>query len=162
MFRVRVSGFELLQALRAKGGRVIEVLMTRSNALMLQLQSKIVSEKLSGQVLARRTGMLSASVNAIPASLDMDNLKIRFGVESSGGPAWYGRLFEEGGSDHAYKIMATKARALAFLNHGKQVYAKAVMHPPQQQRAFMRPSVEEFMPVIQAELNEAVHDVLKE
>ncbi len=159
MFRVRIDGFQLLQALKAKGGRVIEVLMTRSNALMFQLQSKIVSEKLSGQVLNRRTGVLSSSVVPIPASLDYP--KIRFGIEAASGPAWYGKLFEEGGS-RAYDILATKARALRFLREGRTVYARSVMHPPQAQRAFMKPSVEEFLPTIQSELNQAVRDVLNE
>jgi len=161
MLRVQVNGYQLLQALRAKGGRVVTVLLTRANMLMFMLQSKIVSEKLSGQVLHRRTGVLSASVQPIPATLDMDNLKIKFGIQAGGSAAFYAAVHEYGGS-RAYEVTSVKARALQFVTNGKTVYAHSIMQPPAKQRAFMGPSAEEFLPTIQSELNRAVHDALTE
>jgi hypothetical protein len=63
-----------LDSLRAKldslASRLHEVLRVKLAAITNQLASKIVSEKLSGQVLHRRTGILAGSVHAEPVTDD--------------------------------------------------------------------------------------------
>jgi hypothetical protein len=130
--------------------RVQAVLSVRLRALMFQLAGKIQSEKLSGQVLKVRTGILRASVHA--TDVTTSGTIISGGVEAAQGPAFYGK-FHEVGIPHAWQIVSVKARALAFISHGKQVYAKSVIHPPMKQRAFARPALEESA--------QSVHDALQ-
>jgi hypothetical protein len=148
------SDQRLVETLRTKGPRIIAVLMTKLNALMIQLQSYIVSNKLSGQVLARRTGILAGSIRAIPATVE--GAKIVAAVEGGGGPAFYGRIHEEGPEQGAYPIVAVRARALSFVMGGKQVFVKSVMHPAVRMRPFMAPSLDENAATIEAELRAAV------
>src|SRR6266850_252537 len=86
------SDTRLVQQLRAKGPNIIAVLIGKLNELMIQLQSYIVTQKLSGQSLRRRTGVLAGSIRYIPATLE--GTKIVGGVQGAGGPAWYGKLYE--------------------------------------------------------------------
>jgi hypothetical protein len=79
-----------------KGPKVFDVLKTKMDALMIGLQSHVVTDKLDGQVLQHRTGKLAASIRAIPATVEAD--KILGTVEGAGGPAWYGRVHEYGGT----------------------------------------------------------------
>src|SRR5258708_4124488 len=151
------SDQRLVEGLRAKGPAIIQVLMTKLNALIFILQSYIVSRKLSGQVLNRRTGVLAGSVRAIPAVLE--GTKIVAAVEAAGGPAFYGAVHEYGGSG-AYPIVATRARALAFLMDGKKVFARSVMHPPAKVRPFMAPALEENAADIEAQLRVALDEEL--
>jgi hypothetical protein len=147
------SDQRFIEALRSKPSRAIAVLQTKLNALLFQLSSYIVGQKLSAQVLHRRTGVLAGSVRAIPAHLE--GTKLVGAVQAGGGPAFYGRVHEYGGP-RAYQIIAVKARALAFLSHGKQVFAQSIMHPPAIQRAFMRPSLDENAGNIRAQLQAAL------
>jgi hypothetical protein len=151
------SDSRLLESLKAKGPRIIEVLMTKVNALMFALQAYVVGQKLSGQVLHHRTGVLSGSIRAIPAALE--GTSIIGAVEGAGGPAFYGAIHEYGGTG-AYPIVAVRARALAFLMDGKKVFAKSVMHPAAQIRAFMAPSLEENAADIEAQLRAALDEEL--
>ncbi len=150
---------EVITALQTKGTRIVQVLTVQLNKLMFMLQSYIAGQKLSGQVLKVQTGVLRASVRAIPATLEGTN--ILAGVESSGGPSWYGKIHEYGGS-HAYSIVAVKARALRFVMGGRVVFAKRVLHPAIAARPFMRPSLEENADQIRAELNAAINGVINE
>jgi hypothetical protein len=79
---------------------------------------------------------------------------------AGGGPAFYGAVHEFGGN-HAYPIVATKARALAFMQHGRQVYAKSVMHPPARQRAFMGPTLAENAEFIRSELEATLREEME-
>jgi hypothetical protein len=154
------SDQRLVEALRAKGPAIVRVLMSKLNELMIQLQSYIVSQKLSGQSLQRRTGTLAGSIRYIPAVLE--GTKIVGAVEGAGGAAWYGKLYETeeaggtGGVGHAWQISATKGRALSFLMDGKRVFARSVMHPALSARPFMTTALEENAAAIEAELRIAV------
>src|SRR5256885_15543014 len=109
---------EFIQALERKGPAIISALVRRVNQLMVSLQSFIVSNKLSGQALARRTGKLAASIRYIPAELK--GTQIEGSVEGGGGPAWYGKLFETedaggtGGGLRFLTLNAGRTRALGF------------------------------------------------
>ena len=134
-------------------------MLTKLNALLLQLQSHIIGQKLSGQVLQRRTGMLASSVRVIPAKFS--GTKIVGAIEAGRSAALYAGVHEYGGS-HAYQILSVKARALSFVLDGRRVFAKSVLHPPARQRAFMRPSLDENAASIQEELSEALNREINE
>ena len=149
----------LREQLAAKATRLHEVLSVKLAAITQMLASKIVSEKLSGQVLHRRTGILSSSVHATP--VEDDGTTLRASVVSSQGPSFYGNIHEYGTGGRGWEIRATAKQALAFQMSTK-VFAKRVFHPPLPQRAFMAPTLEENRQAIIDELAQAVADVLKE
>ena len=105
----------LISRLNGRGTAVVRALATRLTRLMLALQRHIVRDKLSGQVLHRRSGKLAGSIVAYPAELSGTQLVGR--VEGASGPAWYGRVHEFGG-DHEYEIKPVNGRALAFFPEG--------------------------------------------
>lgn len=147
------------EELETKASRLHEVLFARVQALTNQLAAK-VSAKLTNQVLHVRTGVLRGSVHA---STTTDGSKIVGTVESSGGPAFYGR-FHEMGVPHAWEIVATKHKALRFQlsvkANARAIFAKRVTHPALPERSFMRSTLAESEDEIRAALAEAVADVL--
>ena len=153
------SDQRVAESLRAKGPRILEAVRTKMDGLMIELQAKIVGEKLSGQVLNRRTGKLSNSIRALPADIEQnfqgDSVVGR--VEGGGGPAFYGRVQEFGGT-HSYPIVPVNAKALAFMMGGKQVFFMRVIHPPLQERSFMRSSLEESREDIFNSLKQSVRE----
>lgn len=159
LLKIIVRHEGLLAALKNKGPRVVSVLRTKLDGLLFQLQAYVVGQKLSGQVLHRRTGILSSSVRVIPASFQ--GTKIVGAIEAGGSAAMYARVHEYGGTS-AYEIIATKARALRFISHGKTIYAHGIMHPPARQRAFMRPALDENKEMIKSELQDALNKVIAE
>lgn len=154
MLKITLSGGEkLIEALKTKPVTIVSVLTGKLNALLFQLQSYIVSKKLSGQVLHRRTGVLSGSVRVIPATVA--GASIIGGVEAAGGPAFYGAIHELGGTS-SYQIVAVKARALAFMVNGKKIFATRVTHPAIKARPFMSTSLAENAENIKTELQAAL------
>jgi|SRR5580704_800561 hypothetical protein len=148
----------LLARLQGMSPRLVSVLGVKLRGLMFMLQSKIVSEKLSGQVLHRRTGILSGSVRALPVTTAGNT--ISSGVQAGSGPAFYAAIHEQGGS-RPYQIFATKARALSFVTKGQRVFAQSVIRPPLKQRAFLRPALLESAQSIHDQLQQAVNEELK-
>ena len=156
---------EFQENLRTSVPRVLQVLRVKLNALLFLLQSKTVTEKLSGQMLKRRTGNLARSVRVSPA--EIDGTRISGAVLAGGSTAFYGKFYEDvaaggtGGVPHSWTIMATKARALAFMMDGKKVFAKSVMHPPLATRPFASSTLTEMSEQIRAELQAAADGELK-
>jgi hypothetical protein len=111
---------------------------------------------LSGPVLRVRAGVLRASVHTVPTVIEGN--KIVGEIQSSSGPAFYGRIHEAGGS-RAYTIMSSKARALKFITHGKTVFAKSVIHPPAMQRSFMASTLAEQSENIQRSRPQNTHNL---
>jgi hypothetical protein len=146
--------------LQSLAGRLHEVLRPKMQAITEMLASKIVAEKLNGQVLHRRTGILAGSVHATPVT--DDGAAIRGGVESSVGPAFYGRIHEYGTGGRGWEIRSVGKRALAFQMSTKQVFAESVFHPALPARSFMGSGLEESREEIIRELGRIVADVLKE
>ena len=94
-FAATTNGSDLSVALRARGLSLVPNMIDAMNKESIGLASYIVENKLSGQVLNRRSGKLIASTQPIPAY--MDGTSIKAGVESAGGEAWYGKIHEFGG-----------------------------------------------------------------
>lgn len=124
-----------------------------------KLRSHVVRDKLLGQVLHRRTGMLGQSiqdkVNSSPAEVT--------GTVYSSGDVPYARIHEYGGKTAAHIIEARNAKALSFTIGGKQVFAKRVNHPGSvmPERSFMRSSLADMKSEIIEKMTAAVGEGTK-
>jgi len=129
---------------KLRGGlyeRILEGVREQVDIEDIRLQSYIVTQKLSGQVLHHRSGTLIDSIRVIRAQIQGNT--VTGGVEGAGGNAFYGRFFEEGGKG-PYTIVPVNAKALAFLGRdGIMVFCKRVQHPPIPKLPFMQPSLDE-------------------
>jgi hypothetical protein len=117
VIRITFGGSDqrFLARVREKGPQVEAALTKALDVLMLKLQRHIVADKLSGQVLAQRSGKLAASVNKEPTERRGDQIIGR--VSAAAGPAFYGRIQEMGGT-RAYTITPVNKKALAFFPSG--------------------------------------------
>jgi hypothetical protein len=123
------------------------------------MQGWIVSQELHGQVLKQRSGKLAGSIRMIPATVEGAGV-VTGHVEGAGGPAWYGRIFEEGGTG-PFDIVPVSAKALRFIGSDGEVhFAKIVHHPGLPSRPFMAPAQEHFRPIIYAGIQETVGTIL--
>jgi hypothetical protein len=149
---------KLVDALKRKPLEIVNAIESRLNAILYQLAGYIVRDKLSGQVLKRRTGILAGSVRVEAAKII--GAQIIGKVHAAEGPAFYGAVHEHGGNA-AYEIMAVKARALKFMMGGREVYAKSVMHPAAMARPYMRPSLLENESNIREQLQAALDEEMQ-
>lgn len=141
------------QAFSHLGETFLARLMAKMNRLVLLLQARIVGTKLSGQVLNHRTGKGAASVRVQLAKIEGQSVVA--GVEAGGGPAWYLKVHEFGGT-RAYTIQPVTKKALRFMMGGKAVFAKMVHHPALPERSFMRSAANEMKDQIQTEISGVV------
>lgn len=126
-----------------------EALATWSAALA----SYIIGEKLSGQVLHRRSGRLSSSVHPFD-----DPGTLTAGAKA-GADVPYARIHEEGGLIPAHLVIARKAKALKIpLAEGETIYRRSAMIPEvtMPQRSYMRTSLYERAPDAIAAVRQAV------
>lgn len=189
MLRATFNGSDarLAAALRRRGVRVIEAIVRKTNGLLIRLQSHIVAEKLSGQVLKHRSGKLAASVRVQMAAAQ--GTSIVGAVLAAGGPAWYGKIHEFGGT-RAYLILPRNKKALAFFGSGAtatarmrkeiltkmhrgkasaqrafaasgDVVVRSVQHPPLPMRSFMRMSLAEMRETMFVEIRAAAAEAMK-
>lgn len=159
MIKIRfISSAENIQKMRSYGPKIIQTLFSRINILMTQLGAK-VTQKLSGEVLKVRTGVLRGSVQVEPTRFDGKSIIGRVSV--AGPPAQYGQ-FHETGIPHAWEVMASKQKFLKFAIDGKTHFAKSIVHPALKQRAFAKPSEDEMRETIISDLRAAVDRVTEE
>jgi hypothetical protein len=120
----------------------------------------------AARIFAAATSILKAgapaaagSVRVVPAHVV--GATIQGGVKVGGSVALYAKFFEEPGvgGTRAHTIIATKARALKFMMHGREVYAKSVFSPGLMARPFLRPSLEENAGSIRDRLQAAIDHV---
>jgi len=158
MISLTFSGSDatLIARFERKANLAVHALASKLQALNFQLQAKIVGEKLSGQVLNQRTGKGAASVRAL--QVEQEPGQIRGSVQAGGGPAFYMRIQEKGGTSD-YTIAPVDKKVLAFMMDGKQVFAKMVHHPALKARPFMSTSLNEMSPEIVEGLQLTLNEV---
>lgn len=152
-----------LADLEGKGPLILNAVRIKMNSLLIQLQAKIVGEKLQGQVLQHRTGNLQRSIVLSPASgaVIVGN-EVIGSVIGATPPAQYGMVHEYGG-ESSYDITANGAKALRwFAEGGAKRFAKTVQHPQMPERSFMRSSLEEMRATIVQQIQGAVVEVMKQ
>jgi hypothetical protein len=136
----------VLAWMRGQTDGFTQKMLRKMNYLMLRLQQKIVGEKLSGQVLNQRSGLLAGGVQVIPAEIEGDVL-----VSGVSSLTWYGIVHEEG----PHTIVPVNKKWLRFMMNGKEVFAKSVFLP---ERKFMRPALGEMRNEILHGLSEAMNE----
>lgn len=116
-----------------------------------------VRDKLSGGVLQRRSGRLLGAVNYNVEDRG-SGLRGTLSVDSAAAP--YAAIQEYGGETRAHPILPKSARILAFPAGGKTVFARRVNHPGSviPERSYLRSTLAEMKPDIQAELASTVAD----
>lgn len=143
------------------GVAALSVIETRRaiGRLILQLQKKVVREKLTGQVLKVKHGTLRRSIDVGVADRGS-------AVEGSVGTnVKYAAIHEFGGRTAAHEIKARKAKALRFqLASGAAQFRKSVMHPGSKmpERSFLRSALREMDGAIREEFEQAIGSVINQ
>ena len=134
------------------GANLRTQLEKKVRSLTMDLVKKVKAEKLSGQVLGRKTGRLSRSVTP---SFEIDSTQV---VGVVGTNVSYGRDWELGfdrtvgaGARGGPRQMLEKARALYFAKHppGVRHYGP---------RSFLGSALEEMAPTVRAEIEQTVRE----
>jgi hypothetical protein len=115
--RITFSGSDklLVAAFRKQAEVIVERLVKQLELSMIKLQSHIVTNKMSGQVLHHRTGKAAASIRV--EGVAATGTEITGSVVGGGGPAWYLAVQEKGGT-RSYEIHPVNKKALAFFPGG--------------------------------------------
>jgi phage gpG-like protein len=144
-------------ALAGLPDRLQSALAAKADTVAVALQAK-VRQKLSGEVLSPKSGALAAS---IMTTIEETSAGVAVTIAASG-EIKYAAIHEFGGVIRAHQIVPDKARALAFVVGGKQVFAARVSLPAitMPQRSYMRSSLAEIADDIRDEFTAAVADAM--
>lgn len=145
-------------ALAAMPERIHDALLAKSNALAAALQERI-RQKLAGEALQTRSGALAASIIANIAE-EPQGIAVRIASTD----VKYAAIHEFGGTIPPHQIVPDKAKALAFVIGGKQIFAARVQIPTvtMPARSYMRAPLAEMAAAIREGLSEAVGEALNE
>jgi phage gpG-like protein len=145
-------------ALAAMPERIRDALVAKSNTLAAALQQKI-QQKLAGEALQTRSGALAAS---IVASIAEEPQGVAVRIAST--DVKYAAIHEFGGTIPPHQIVPDKAKALAFVIGGKQVFAMRVQIPAvtMPERSYMRASLAEMADAIRERMSEAIGEALNQ
>lgn len=145
-------------ALAAVPERLRTALAAKAGVLATQLQARI-QQKLSGGVLNMKSGALAGSIGA---AVDEQSTGITVRLFTSP-DVKYAAIHEFGGTMPPHQIVPDKARALAFLVGGKQVFAARVNLPAisMPERSYMRSSLAEMAGEIYDELDVTVVEAIQ-
>ena len=121
--------------------RARAALSAKATTLALALADTVRLDKLSGQVLAARSGALR---DLIAADVTTEGEAIVATVGSVG-DLKYAAIQEYGGKTAAHEILPVKARALAFVDGGATRFARRVEHPGSliPARSYLRATLDE-------------------
>ena len=147
---------ELVSKYRRIAAQMPTIVTNAMQTQMTQLADYVRADKLSGQVLNRRSGTLSRSI--FGTASDAGGNVIVGKVGSRGVP--YADIWENTGIQ-AHTIEALNAKALRFEIGGKVIFAKKVNIPQQMPRPFLRPSLRENQDKILQALRSAVVQVMR-
>jgi phage gpG-like protein len=151
MLSLSLSGDDALDArLDAYAGALGDAFAAKAEALAQALADTVKSDKLSGQVLAARSGALRDSIEAEVAA-DGDSIVATI---ASVGDVKYAAIQEYGGRTAAHEILPVKGKVLAFLAGGAMRFATRVEHPGSTipERSYLRATLDEQADAIVAAL----------
>lgn len=135
--------------------RLRAALLTKATVLAAELEAKI-QQKLAGEVLNARSGALARS---IVTSIEQEAANVSVAIARNG-DVKYAAIHEFGGTIPPHEIVPDKAKALAFVLGGKQVFAARVNMPAvtMPERSYLRSSLSEMADQIREGLSGAVVD----
>lgn len=143
MLSLEITGTkEFVDRLNASPDVIRRALIAKVTALTLRLEAHVKQDKLSGQVLHAKTGRLR---RAVASRVQEVNGQI-IGTVYVSNDVPYARIHEYGGKTQAHEIVPVKAKALAFILGGKQVFFKRVQHPGSlmPERSYLRSSLDDM------------------
>jgi phage gpG-like protein len=135
-------------------------LKEKVQALASALYAQVVGVNLSGSVLNARSGALRDSIQ-----IDVQGEDARVDAKIfSDGDVPYAAILEFGGKTAAHEILPDKARALAFLANGRQVFARRIQHPGSTfaARSYLGGALDDASGEIAATLREVVADAAEQ
>lgn len=152
--QMKIVGFEKFKGLSANASKMRE--RVRSGTLdRMRLLGESIKNRAQTKYLAGRpglnvvTGRLSSSIN-YEVSGEGDSLTLRVGTN-----VVYGKVHEYG-----MTIRPTSGKFLSWVGPGgKRVFARQVVIPP---RPWLRPSIEEEMPMFKRRVEEFLKQVARE
>ena len=142
MLSLSLSGDDALDArLDAYAGALGDAFAAKAETLAQALADAVKLDKLSGQVLAARSGALRDSIEAEVAA-DGDSIVATI---ASVGDVKYAAIQEYGGRTAAHEILPVKGKVLAFLAGGAMRFATRVEHPGSTipERSYLRATLDE-------------------
>ncbi len=160
MLSVTFTGADELDAkLDGLPAAVVAALAAKSAALADQLLT-LVHAKLTGGVLQPRTGGLAASIGVDGPKVEGARVVTTL---FAGADLKYAAIQEYGGVTSPHDILPSRAKALAFLAGGEQVFARIVHHPGSHipARSYLRSSLAEMAAEIDAGMKSAVIDAIR-
>jgi phage gpG-like protein len=160
MLSVTLTGAEELGAkLDGLPPEVLAAIAAKSAALADQLLG-LVRQKLGGAVLKPRSGALAASISVEGPTIAGDRVVTTL---ISRGDLKYAAIQEYGGVTAAHEILPSRAKALAFIAGGEEVFARIVHHPGSHipERSYLRASLAEMAAQIETEMKAAVIEAVQ-
>ncbi len=158
--RVNIKGdTKVIAGLKELGPRA-ELRLAKSTAkLALNLQKKVVRDKLNGQVLQRPTGTLARSIDQLVlrrpgGSTGIVGTNVEYARKHE-----YGFKGTETVKQHLREIKKAWGRSITPREVMVRQHVRAVNFP---ERSFLRSSLAEMTPEILAEYEKAVDEIVKE
>lgn len=139
-------------ALAAMPERIGAALAAKAGVLAAAVQARI-QQNLSGSVLDTKSGALAASIGVM---IDQEATSVTVRLFTSP-DVKYAAIHEFGGTIPPHEIVPDKAKALAFLVGGKQVFAARVNVPAvtMLERSYMRSALAEMAGEFRDAMNDA-------
>ncbi len=152
MIKIELVGTDKVVArFAAMPQKVRQALVDAMKRQWFALQAHVVSQKLSGQVLRRRTGNLASSIN-VDSSFQEGDQEI---VGSVGTKVIYGAVHENGGTVRVGAHTRTITQVFGRPVTPTEVFVKAhnAIYP---QRSFLRSSIQDRAGQIRADIEQSV------
>lgn len=149
-----VGDRELIARLNNIPGNVHKALLKKITSLAGDLRNYVIRDKLSGQVLNKVTGKLQQSIQREV----IDSTESIIGRVFSAGDVKYAGIHEFGGYIPPHVIEAKNAKALSFIQGGKQVFYTRVNWPgaTMPERSYLRSGLKDKQTEINEGMKEAV------
>jgi len=155
MLQIALEGAQQLEAqLNGLPDGLRLALAAKMNSLAEALYSQVVDVNLNGAVLQTRSGALRQSIRF---ELETRDARIEARIFSNGETP-YAAILENGGKTAAHEILPDKAKALAFVMNGKQMFARRIEHPGSQiaEHSYLRSALDEQGDEIASNLRQTI------
>jgi len=161
MLTVTLTGADELGARLDRAPATVQAAVAAKSAALAAELLELVRAKLTGGVLQSRSGALAASAGVDGPAIDGDQIVTTL---FAGADLKYAEIQEYGGVTSPHDILPARAKALAFLMGGQQVFARIVHHPGSRvpERSYLRSSLAEMADRIETEMKAAALDALRQ